>query len=288
MKTTRFYMSILLLFLSLANNAQDFHLSNEIGHFTAANAFSINQSGFIFVCDAGTNEIVKMDTLGNVLKTIGGYGRENYLFDEPADIFANTLNVYVADRNNDRIQIYDKDLNYLSTFSTPLSGDENYSFRYPTGIAVYSQGDFFVLDSDNARILKFNFRGELQTAIGGYDNANYVFDNPKKIAMNGGGKIFVIDEAALVLFDTFGNFIKRQDLDFEPDNINIGSDFICLSADSTIYYSRIDNASANNFLFNSFEPGLVEKIENTAIFNSKLYLLTGTKILIYKITGRKN
>lgn len=288
MNIARFYMSILLLFLPLANKAQDFHLTNEIGHFNSAASLSVNQSGFIFASDAGTNEIVKMDTLGNVLKTIGGYGRENYLFDEPADIFANTLNVYVADRNNDRIQIYDKDLNYLSSFSTSLSADENYFFRYPTGIAVYSQGDLFVLDSDNARILKFNFRGEFQTAIGGYDNANYVFDNPKKIAMNGGGKIIVIDEAALVLFDTFGNFIKRQDLDFEPDNININSGYICLSADSVIYYSKIDDNPSNNFLFNSFEPGLNEKIEDAVIFNSKLYLLTGTKIFIYKITGREN
>ncbi len=59
------------------------------------------------------NEIVKLDTLNNALKSIGGYGWSNSTFDEPVDIYATDLRVYVTDKNNNRVQVFDKDLNFL-------------------------------------------------------------------------------------------------------------------------------------------------------------------------------
>jgi hypothetical protein len=114
-------MLILLIISSLPVNGQELILLQEIGSFQSASSIAINQAGFIYVSNAGSNEIVKMDTLGNVIRTIGGYGWSASAFDYPIKIFANTLNVYVADRNNDRIQIFDKDLNYLSEISSRKS-----------------------------------------------------------------------------------------------------------------------------------------------------------------------
>jgi len=82
------------------------------GKFSNAVSFSINPVGSIYITDADKNEIIKLDTLGNELNRIGGYGWNPAAFDFPADIFAQTLKVYVADKNNNRIQVFDKDLNF--------------------------------------------------------------------------------------------------------------------------------------------------------------------------------
>ena len=116
MITVKIYMLILLFIFSSACLPQKLIFQGQIGSFNFASSLSINSSGNLYVADTGTNEIIELDTLGNILKTIGGFGRKELSFDLPDDVFANTLNVYVADKNNDRIQIFDKDLNFLSSF----------------------------------------------------------------------------------------------------------------------------------------------------------------------------
>ena len=132
---------------------------NALGKFTDASSFSYNPSGFFYVADRHTNEIFKIDTLGNIIKYIGGYGWDESNFDDPIFIFSTLLNVYVTDKNNHRIQIFDKDLNYITQLSnknleSTNKNLENSKFGYPLGCVVSSMGDFFVLDSENKRILK--------------------------------------------------------------------------------------------------------------------------------------
>ena len=165
----KYYLLFLLLINQKTAYGQTFVPSGNIGSFTAAKSFSINSAGFIFVTDTSSNELIKVDTLGKVIKTIGGYGWQESLFDNPVDVFATTLNVYVSDKNNNRVQFFDKDLNFLSQLTTQNTTDSRYIFNYPTCSAVSNQGDLFVLDSDNNRILKFNIRGEFQLTIGSFD-----------------------------------------------------------------------------------------------------------------------
>ncbi|MDZ7766897.1 MAG: NHL repeat-containing protein [Melioribacteraceae bacterium] len=142
--------------------------------FPAALTFQSHQTNIIYVTDIERNEIYKLDFEGNVLNFIGGYGWNPATFDEPVHIFASTLSVYVTDKNNDRIQYFDKDLNYLSQLrSDDLRGE--YSFRYPTSAVVSPVGDLFVLDSDNSRILKFDLNGNFTTEIGSYDAGSFCF-----------------------------------------------------------------------------------------------------------------
>lgn len=274
-------MLILLLFTYSIIKPQSFLYDMEIGSFNSAYSFSINPAGFLYVSDASSNEIIKLDTLGNVIKTIGGYGWNNASFDFPSDVFATTLNVYVADKFNDRIQIFDKDLNFISSLSSNSIDNELYNFRYPTGIGVSEQGDMFLLDSDNSRILKFSSSGKFILQIGNYEAGNFALTNPKVFTVIN-NKIFVIDNQRLLIFDLYGNNISTRNLDFIPVNINSTFYGITINSSNKIYYSFLKNKNLT-IEFNVFEPKINEVITDSLIFNNKLYILTSNKIFIYKI-----
>ena len=96
------YLSILLFATASYILPQSIIYSGQIGSFTSAKSFSINSLGYIYVSDVSSNEIIKLDTLGKVIKTVGGYGWNESSFDYPVDVFATPLNIYVADKNNNQ------------------------------------------------------------------------------------------------------------------------------------------------------------------------------------------
>lgn len=277
------YLSILLFTTVNYIFPQTMIYSGQIGLFNSAKSFSINSLGYIYVSDISSNEIIKLDTLGKVIKSIGGYGWNESSFDYPVDVFATPLNIYVADKNNNRVQLFDKDLNFISFFSTQNSDDDRSKFRYPLCSAVSSQGDIFILDSDNRRILKFNSRWEYQTSIGSYDAGSFALVNPKHFIITNDAKILVADSKCLFQFDQFGNGIKKIQLPFELENINSAFRIISINDKSQISFFTDPDFESTNFNPTIFKPKLEDDIEDSIIYNSKLYLLTKSTILIYKI-----
>jgi len=276
-------LSFSILFTAKNQYAQTLIFSNQIGTFTSAKSFSINSAGYIFISDSTLNEIIKLDTLGNVVKTIGGYGWNDSSFDDPADVFATTLNIYVSDKNNNRIQIFDKDLNFISQFSTQNSTDTRYIFAYPTCSAVSTQGDLFILDSDNRRILKFNSRNEFQTEIGGFDAGSYSLSNPLNFTISSSGKILVVDLPSIVMFDQFGNGIRKIPLPLSPSNINSVFQIISVNNKNKISLFSTSELETGNINPVALNPGNEDDIIDSFVFHKKLYALTKNSISIYKI-----
>jgi hypothetical protein len=268
--------------------AQEFLFQNELGKFADASSFSYSPSGFFYVADRHTNEIFKIDTLGNVRKYIGGYGWDEYNFDDPIFIYSTLLNVYVTDKNNHRIQIFDKDLNFITQLSNqnPQPGNNNLDntiFGYPLGCVVSSMGDFFILDSENKRILKFNPSGNYLLQFGGYDAGKYYLSDPKRLAITNDNKIFVLDNNDLIIFDQFGNGLLRVKLSEIFFDLNITYDRLVLNNLADIYYASL--------LKNSFEIKKVilsnyklsDKVVEALMTGSNLFVLTKNNILSFKM-----
>ena len=134
-------VTILLFLFSNLSYAQSILFRGEIGDFESASAFALTPGGKFFVTDLSRNEIVKVDTLGNLIQSIGGYGWNSSTFDEPIDVFATDLRIYVTDKNNNRIQVFDKDLNYLFLINTNNQVDDRNNFQYPTSCESSIQGE---------------------------------------------------------------------------------------------------------------------------------------------------
>lgn len=116
----------------------------------------------IFIIEQGRHRLLVLDEEGLRLDSLGVRGRSDYRLDTPVSLDAtNGLQLFISDRNNGRIQRYDRRLSYLSTVSPDRSQDTQGFFR-PGPIAVNTFGDLFVADTDSGELLWFDQNGRLQ------------------------------------------------------------------------------------------------------------------------------
>ena len=279
-------MRKLLLILTLATSsllAQSFNFIKEFGNFKESSALSVTQGYNIYVSDMDKNEIYKFDNSGRQISSIGGYGWDIEAFDEPIDIFATPLNIYVTDKNNNRIQIFDRELNFLSLFKTHENEAQEFSFSYPTCAAISTNGDLLILDSDNSRILKYDLNGNYLQQIGNYDAGSYKLNDPVKFSISRDGRIFVLDGNEIFIFDQFGTGISKIRISEDVNNISIYDFNLTLTSDKKIFTIDLRNV-ANGFVeFNPAEIRDNEIITDSAFFNDKLFILTSKRILEYSV-----
>ncbi len=147
----RFLILFVLLILSSTPRAQ------EIVYSGLENPTSIyTTQDHLFVVESGKHRVLKLDHDGNVLEILGGLGSGDYQFDTPIDIDAtNGLKIYVSDYQNDRIQVFDRRFQYLSTIQAPR-GQRNFK---PDQIVVNEFGELFVHEESSRRIFKFDENG---------------------------------------------------------------------------------------------------------------------------------
>ena len=121
------------------------------GQFNGPMGVAVNSTGYVYVTDTGNNrtEIFAPDTTYKSSFGAAGGGSGNTQFNSPIGIAIDKYfnNVYVADTNNDRIQKFDKNGNYLLTITQGFNG--------PVGVAVDSNNFVYVADSGNDLIEKF-------------------------------------------------------------------------------------------------------------------------------------
>jgi len=271
------------MLLSLGGKAfaQTYILSDQIGKFKNASSFTYSSAGFIYVTDAGTDEVYKLDTLGHELKSAGGYGWDSGLFDLPAGLFANPLSVYVCDKNNHRIERFDKDLNFIWLLATRNSDTSAQRFGYPLGCSISQQGDLFILDSENKRIVKFDFSGNFVLNFGGYDAGAYSLSAPQSIAISNSNNVYVSDGKQIVIFDQYGSGSGTIKSENELKSINITFNKLTANSDSIIYFCNLN--SQDQALSKLILTGInkIPEIKSSFIFNNKLYVLIKDAILIF-------
>jgi DNA-binding beta-propeller fold protein YncE len=95
----------------------------------------------------------------DLVKKWGSLGVSEGQFNSPSSISYDPSNesIYVADLENNRIQKFDTDGNFLMKWG--LSGTNNGEFYHPGDIESDSSGNLYVADIDNARIQKFDSEG---------------------------------------------------------------------------------------------------------------------------------
>ena len=251
-----------------------------LGKFERASSFYITANGFIYVSDAGKDEIVMFDTVGNNLKSFGGYGWDENSFDEPSDVFADPLSIYVADKNNHSIKRFDKNLNYLSSLYKRESDNSEERFGYPLSCATSNQGELYFIDSENERVMKFDMSGNFISNIGGFDAGKYQLSNPTQLAIASSNNVFVIDGKDVVVFDQYGNGISSISVEKNLKSIRILFDQIIICAEYEIFHSFLKDPDAklNKLSLSGIE---IPEIISAILLNNKLYVLTKKSVLIF-------
>jgi len=129
------------------------------------------ENRFLYVVDT-QNDVVDVFDADNfkLLRHIGTPGKKHQLSDPgtfslPTHVAVDSDgNVYVTDTLNARIEIFDADGNFISTFGK--RGDGPADFDRPKGIAVDGDGHIWVVDAAQGRVKVFDRTGQLLIYFG--------------------------------------------------------------------------------------------------------------------------
>jgi signal transduction histidine kinase/sugar lactone lactonase YvrE len=137
-------------------------------------------------------------------------GSGNGEFQKPTDAATDSSgNVFIADKDNNRIQKFDSNGNYLAEFGTLGSGDGQ--FDNPLTLAIDSSDNIFVVDAANYRVQKFDSSFNFLTKWGSFGSGDSQFDYMQGITIDSTGNVYVADGANnnIQKFDNDGNFILK-------------------------------------------------------------------------------
>ena len=151
------------------------HPDGGVGTFNRPTDVAWDSAGNIFVTDGyGNSRVVKIAPGGHWLKWVGTWGTGPNQFNIVHSVAVDTHdNVYAADRNNHRIQVYDDDLNFKKSIT---------GIGAPWGVCIPKAdagGKQFIFSSDgtSGRLYKIDLDsgkvvGWAQTSLGrGEDDA---------------------------------------------------------------------------------------------------------------------
>jgi DNA-binding beta-propeller fold protein YncE len=160
----------------------------------------------VYVTD-GSDRVQRFDMGGNFqLGWDGSVGAG--AFGNPRGIAIDAdINVFVADTENHRIQVFDADGDFLFSFGGSGNGDG--AFNLPAGMAFDASGNLLVADSFNHRVQTFAPDGHFLSAFGSFGADEGELDFPQSVAVAPSGDIFVADSGndRIQQFDATGAFV---------------------------------------------------------------------------------
>ena len=210
------------------------------GQFDLPRGIARDAQGNFFVADTQNERIEKFDKDGKFVTMFGSKGADDGQFAPisedsqgtgPGGVAVDRIgNVYVADTWNHRIQKFDNNGKFIETWgsflnlSDPKSANEqNKDSRFygPRGVAISQDGNVYVTDTGNKRVLVFglNANPKLQISIGAAPDRvapQYPFDKPGElnepigVAVDKSGNVYVADtnNKRIQKFDSSGKYVK--------------------------------------------------------------------------------
>jgi DNA-binding beta-propeller fold protein YncE len=227
------------------------------GLFKNPSAIDIGEGGRIYICDRGNHRIQVFDLFGKFLTNFGGFGAGTERFDEPLDVWArSTINVYISDYNNQRVQRYNKDHVYLSSLYSNPGDDEKFQFERVLSAAYSPQGEMFILDESEYKVIKINPQNKGERAFAYYESGAGELITPVQIDLSSNHRVVVSDAGrrSINYYDYFGNFMLMVE---HPDMKYPGG--IALDNQNRLYVA--DSEAQSIFIF-SPDHAYIGKITN--------------------------
>jgi DNA-binding beta-propeller fold protein YncE len=154
-------------------------------HFNRPTDIAFAANGDFFVADGyGNSRVVKFDKDGRFLMTWGKKGRGDGEFNLPHAIRIDSKgHVYVGDRENNRIQVFDANGKFIRKI-------EGFA---PYGLFITPEDILFVADGRANQILKMTGDGKLLASWGEKGSGPSQFEMPHAIAVGADGAVYVTE-----------------------------------------------------------------------------------------------
>lgn len=173
---------------------------------------TVDGQGNVYVADTGAHRILVYSPRGELLRSFGGLGSGLGQFYEPRGLAVDAQgNLYVADTWNARIVKYSPDGRAVASWGTgdqdladgrratitdgTQAGNEANPLGLfgPRGVAVDAQGNVYIADTGNKRIVVTNSDGEYLYQWGYAGSELGAFNEPTGVAVDAQGNVYVSD-----------------------------------------------------------------------------------------------
>lgn len=183
---------------------------------------AVDASGNIFIADESTSSVRKVTASTGFISTVAGNGSSTYSGDggpataaglvNPTGVAIDSANnIFIADETNSRVRKVTSSTGFISTVAG--NGTDGYSgdgaaatsgeFYNPSGVAVDSAGNLYVVDVSNERIRKVSastgfISTVAGTGVGGYSGdggpaTSAMLNTPYSIAIDAFGNLYFAD-----------------------------------------------------------------------------------------------
>lgn len=176
---------------------------------------AVDAAGNLYVACGGSSTIQVLDPQGALLRVIGHAGSDPGGLSEPWGVaLGPDGEVYVADTWNHRVQVFDAQGRYLRSwgiFGSTVDSAAGALLYGPRDIVVDAQGDVYVSDTGNKRVIKYDAQGEVLAVIGGAGSEAGQFQEPVGLALDADGNLYVADtwNQRIQVFDRQLRFVRQ-------------------------------------------------------------------------------
>ncbi|MBX2844502.1 MAG: peptidyl-alpha-hydroxyglycine alpha-amidating lyase family protein [Flammeovirgaceae bacterium] len=146
----------LLMVLGNSGTSGLYDDSREMVLFFKPADIAFGSNGDLYIADGyGNSRVVRLDKNGKLIRSWGEFGKKSGQFDNPHNIVIDTKgDVYVADRNNSRIQVFTNEGDYKTTWDSLIVGK-------PWGLAITANDEIYMSDGNAERVLKLDTKGNI-------------------------------------------------------------------------------------------------------------------------------
>jgi tripartite motif-containing protein 2/3/tripartite motif-containing protein 71 len=206
-------------------------------------AVALSPTNQIFLLDARLAVLTELTADGKLVRQIGGPGSGLEQFSDPADVCATSgLDLFVADRGNDRIIRLDRELTYLAEFKSLEGTPHDLSFENPKSVLLGRQGDLYIADGSNDRILKIDPTGRPVFSFGEYGAISGSLLELCRLESDPRGGLWVLDlQSQVTRFDEYGGYIRqiRAETAGIPRGLAVTENTVWVGSDSLLWaYNR--------------------------------------------------
>lgn len=265
----RIFAISLLIFISSFNAfAWQINQDTLLQNLKGATDFIKTNDAF-YIVESEAHRVLKADNFGNILETYGNRGSGDYQFDKPTGIATSTgLKIYISDTGNNRIQVFDKRWQYLSS----IVGSSHFKMSSkiePTHLSVNNFGEVIFYDRRSKSLAKYDEDGAFLDQI----------PLPSQVKSVSGlqtvsDKIFVLDSKSGFVhrlsengfYETFYKAEKSSTFYFKDEILYLteGENFKAYSKQETKKFFGVKTDS---------------RIQKLLIINDKVYILTNNDLV---------